>query len=69
MGAFELYLPVPLVTDFNKRFLMQFLEHWRAISMHYIFIFAPLACLMYNLAQGTAQKNPCFPLEQNRYSF
>ena len=37
---------------------MRILELRGAISTHYIFIFAPLACLMRDLAQGAAQKNP-----------
>ena len=37
---------------------MYFLELQRAISAHYIFFFAPLASVMHDLAQGTAQKNP-----------
>ena len=37
---------------------MCFLELQRAILVHNIFIFAPLASLMRNLAQGAAQKNP-----------
>ena len=38
---------------------MCFLELQRAILVHYIFFFAPLASVMRDLAQGAAQKNPC----------
>ena len=39
--------------------LMRILELQRAISAHYTFFFAPLACVMRDFAQGAAQKNPC----------
>ena len=37
---------------------MHFLELQRAICVHYKFFFAPLASVVSDLAQGTAQKNP-----------